>query len=426
MVTSKTHHMSDLRRMTSIGKTSRGVPGLWEKRYHGQVSRGEYLEPHQNCAYQPGRPAGAQAAILDSTQIIDAVSRSNMGHSTTSPSVIRLSDMPVEVLRLIPSYLGPQERRMLSLAEFQMATGVFECYLLEATANVATAQEIHTVARQAAGPVSHTELRAITEIMEDAVTAIHRLTREEFVGSVALKSPSKLVVLAQRVVCTVLEAKFDGSPPKGPELNPGQQRRVKEAYKQLLLSQDKDSCLGVQIAALDVIWLGACLNKEVYELMASFSSIVGEDDFVDRMGEPYAEWAAVICLWLRRVSQVTAALDTSMYTSYAERILKHATKQLHETKSRHDRLCELGVLRASRESSAPPQLPDDCQSPQEYIHNFLCGPKQSRQGCTSGQFIQQFLLSGPHGTPILADRPETMLEASERLHGKWVMLSQLA
>lgn len=117
--------------------------------------------------------------------------------------------MPVEVLVLISSHLPLCERRNFSRTQFELATAVFQCCVLEAASNVRAADEIHTEALQVAGPVTPTETQAMTEIMDDAVTAVQRLKREDFVGSAALTNPSQLVVLAQRVVCTVLQSNFD-------------------------------------------------------------------------------------------------------------------------------------------------------------------------------------------------------------------------
>eukprot|EP00657_Telonema_sp_P-1_P005077 TRINITY_DN22204_c0_g1_i1.p1 TRINITY_DN22204_c0_g1~~TRINITY_DN22204_c0_g1_i1.p1 ORF type:complete len:254 (+),score=41.46 TRINITY_DN22204_c0_g1_i1:203-964(+) len=252
--------------------------------------------------------------------------------------------------------------------------------------------------------------------MQDAITAIHRLKREDFISSAAVVEPSQLVLLAQRVVCTVLEVKFDGPRPVGPAMGPERVGMVRRAYKELLLQQPPDSSLATQIAALDIVWLGARLNKEISELMSSFTTIVADDDFVNGIDQPLAEWAVVICLWLRRVSQVCSALDHSMYTSYAQRIYKHAVNQLSSVKLLQDRWLELIQTRARDPS--PARTPTRTQ--------LLSSPEYTQQGpCDSKQFISQFLQRG-HGSPILADRvSQVPVAACNRIERGSLVMPQL-
>lgn len=136
--------------------------------------------------------------------------------------------------------------------------------------------------------------------------------------------------------------------------------------------------------------------------MGAFTTLVADDKFADGINEPYSEWAIVICLWLRRVSQVCTALGPSMHTSHAQKVLDHAVQQLHEKRHHQDQWCELAVCRAMQEAALPPQLPDSGAG--QYVNDFLEKPSAPRRQCTPNQFIKAFLHSG-HGTPVLAERP---------------------
>eukprot|EP00656_Telonema_subtile_P057641 TRINITY_DN952_c0_g2_i4.p1 TRINITY_DN952_c0_g2~~TRINITY_DN952_c0_g2_i4.p1 ORF type:complete len:402 (+),score=79.32 TRINITY_DN952_c0_g2_i4:253-1458(+) len=321
----------------------------------------------------------------------------------------RLSDMPIEVLRLVTLHLPFRWRRILALTEFELATTVFDAFVLEATGTAQTAREIEAEASKAADPVSPEELRAISEVMEDAVTAIHRLAADEFTASAACVEPSDLVLLAQRVVCTVLDVDV-GLRTTAAQLNLSSKQRIRQAYRQLLLDNNAHS-LPAQIGALDLIWLGACLNQEIYEMMSAFTTIVADDDFAGGTPDNLAQWALLICLWLRRVSQVCVALDQSMHTSYAQRVCKHAASLLHSAKIRQNRWDLVSHQRETRLSSE--QAP--AGSHQDFIEDFLSRPFSDRERKHPRQFIQSFLQRG-HGSPVLADRVlPTKLRASETL-----------
>eukprot|EP00658_Telonema_sp_P-2_P024626 TRINITY_DN198_c0_g1_i7.p1 TRINITY_DN198_c0_g1~~TRINITY_DN198_c0_g1_i7.p1 ORF type:complete len:469 (+),score=73.38 TRINITY_DN198_c0_g1_i7:77-1483(+) len=342
-------------------------------------------------------------------------------------SRVGLGHMPVEVFREIAGHLGRDQRWAFGLSQFEMATAVFESYVSQAQANVRAASEIHQEALRHADPVTPTEVGAISEIMEDAITAIHRLKYEEFVASASTPAPSQLVLLAQRVVGTVLERKFPGGRPTGVNLDASESASVREMYKELLVDQDGEGNLSTNIAALDLVYLGACFGPEIDEMMAAFATLVAEDDFANGIHEPHAEWAIVICLWLRRISQVCAALGHSMHTTHSQRILDHATKQQTEMQRRHGSWSMLTHIRSVRqagpesaqEAGDPAEhsqwRPEEYYTSQEFVEAFINTPTPGRARLTSEQFIKTFLRSG-FGSPIHADNPSRdPVKACDRL-----------
>lgn len=170
--------------------------------------------------------------------------------------------------------------------------------------------------------------------MEDAVSAIIKLKKEEFLLSASAPAPSQLVVLAQRVVCLMLSISTPNpvlsfSSSSVPELT----RHVSQVYKKLVHEMWVDEngwSIPLQLACLDTLMLAAMLQDEISELMSAFTALVADDDFLvdNELDEPLAQWAVVICLWLRRLAQVCSACGPSMATSYAESILKHSKNQL--------------------------------------------------------------------------------------------------
>ena len=107
---------------------------------------------------------------------------------------------------------------------------------------------------------------------------------------------------------------------------------MSQLYSQLLEEAWEDSdgwSIPLQMACLDTLMLGATMCEEVESLMGVFTEMVADDSFVDGIDQPLAQWAIVICLWLRRVSQVCSALGASMKSTYTERLLKHSKEQVH-------------------------------------------------------------------------------------------------
>lgn len=341
-------------------------------------------------------------------------------------TILKLTDMPVELLHNITHQLPFVHRRLLAATQFEFATAVFEALALEAAYNQQAAKEIEQQALQAADPVTGTEQRAIGEIMEDAITAILRLRREEFQSSAALQDPSPLVLLAQRVVCVVLETDVKKCSERA---SASLDMRVREAYKELLVSQ-LDSCVGLgsQLATLDIVRLGACQSGEIHELMKRFTEIVAQDDLV--IENPVAEWAVVICLWLRRVSQVCAALDCSMHTSYAQSVLKQANILLTTAKLRHHRWEHEVVKREARLCMADHKLTLTDDHPtiesKEFVEDFVATSDEPRsEDPKSVGFITSFLRSG-HGSPVLADHtPRMTVRACNRLRSGDFLMPQV-
>jgi hypothetical protein len=190
--------------------------------------------------------------------------------------------------------------------------------------------------------------------MRDAVIAVSHLKATWFGESPAYSDTSTLIALAERVVCTFMFA-------SGGTYEAAADRRA--AYKTLLRADKQnvgeevpESSLVKAMAELDVVHLAATFAPQISCLLELFTDLVAEDGFLEAVEQPLASWALVICLWLRRLSQVCISHGPQVLCTHLEDAQTNARKQLRIAE-RHSsralmrvcdvrvRMCEARVLR---------------------------------------------------------------------------------